>query len=259
MLRLLALAVAHLCRQRPADVTAVHLHHIDPGHQPIRQEIVTRLGQAAFVPAITNDVAAGRAGQRALAEEIDAEQHQGLPPYAAYVARAIFMHTLAFNEPLKGLIADELRTRRRGRRSTPASSTRRATGSRPSRPTPLRFLAEANLSVVIRREEQHVDSANARAQLNDRIRDIFADKTFEAVPLPGGPFDVPDEVGDGRPKLLVFAYDGLAVGESVDEVPSSSGGCTLTRAPTVRRCRPCATISSSWPPTSTPPTACGAP
>ncbi len=30
---------------------------------------------------------------------------------------------------------------------------------------------------------------------------------------------MPDEVGDGRPKLVVFAYDGLAVGETVDEVP----------------------------------------
>ena len=59
----------------------------------------------------------------------------------------------------------------------------------------MRFLAEANLSVVIRREEQHVDPADARAQLNDRIRDIFDGKTFEAMPFPGGPFDVPDEVG----------------------------------------------------------------
>ena len=83
----------------------------------------------------------------------------------------------------------------------------------------MRFLAEANLSVVIRREEQHVDPAEARAQLNDRIRGIFTGKTFETVPFPGGPFDVPDEVGDGRPKLVVFAYDGLAVGEVVDEVP----------------------------------------
>ena len=83
----------------------------------------------------------------------------------------------------------------------------------------MRFLAEANLSVVVRREEQHVDPAVARAQLNDRIRDNFKGKTFEAVSFPGGPFDVPDEVGDGRPKLVVFAYDGLAVGEAVDEVP----------------------------------------
>ena len=33
----------------------------------------------------------------------------GLPPYAAYVARTIFMHTLAFNEPLKGLSPEQLR------------------------------------------------------------------------------------------------------------------------------------------------------
>ena len=77
----------------------------------------------------------------------------------------------------------------------------------------------ADRMAEIRRKEQHVDPAEARDQLNDRIRDIFAGKTFEAVAFPGGPFDVPDEVGDGRPKLVVFAYDGLAVGETVDEVP----------------------------------------
>ena len=49
MLRLLGKTVAHLWRQRPGDACAVHLHHIDPGHEPIRQEIVTRLGQS---PAI---------------------------------------------------------------------------------------------------------------------------------------------------------------------------------------------------------------
>ena len=226
MLRLLAHTVKHLWRQRPADATAIHLHHVDPGYEPIRQEIVTRLGQDAFVPAITNDVAAGSAEQRSLAEEIDAQQHQGLPPYTAYIARTIFMHTLAFNDPLKGLTAEELRYATAGPAVNPSfidEARKRFTAEsaylddRPA--APMQFRAEANLNVIIRREEQHVEAAEARAQLNDRIRGIFGGKTFETVAFPGGPFDVPDEVGEGRPKLAVFAYDGLAIGDVVDEVP----------------------------------------
>ena len=57
MLRLLARTIAHLWEVQPADATAIHVHHIDPGHEAIRQEIVTRLGQHAYVPAISNDIA----------------------------------------------------------------------------------------------------------------------------------------------------------------------------------------------------------
>ena len=224
MLRLLARTLAHLWEERPADATAVHLHHIDPGHEPIRQEIVTRLGQTAYVPAIANDVSGP--GAKALAQEIDAEHHGGLPPYAAYVARTIFLHTLAFNEPLKGLPAEQLRYSTVGpaldlsfieeaRKKFIADSA--YLDDRPG--APMRFLAEANLRQIIRREEQHVDPGDARAQLNDRIREIFKGKTFDAICFPGGPFDVPDEVGDGRPKLVVLAYDGVTIGNSVDAVP----------------------------------------
>ncbi len=226
MLRLLARTVAHLWRRRPADATAIHLHHIDPGDEPTRQELVTRLGQSAFLPAITRDVAAGRVAQPALAEAIDAAQHRGLPPYAAYAARTIFMHTLAFNEPLKGMTPEQLRYAAIGpavdasfledaRKRFLADSA--YLDDRPG--APMRFLAEANLGQIVRREEQHVDPGEARAQLGDRIREVFDGKTFETIPFPGGPFDVPDEVGDGRPKLVVFAYDGVTIGGTVDEAP----------------------------------------
>ena len=225
MLRLLARTVGQLWDEKPSDATAIHLHHIDPGHEPIRQEILTRLGQEAYAPAIANDVA-GPAGRRSLAQEIDAAHHGGLPPYAEYAARTIFMHTLAFNEPLKGLAPDRLRYSMLGpaldisfveeaRKKFVAESA--YLDDRPA--APLRFLAEANLSQIIRREEQQVDSAEARAELNDRIRLIFNGPVFDAITFPGGPFDVPDEVGDGRPKLVVVSYDAVSVGATVDEVP----------------------------------------
>ena len=226
MLRLLARTISHLWKEKPRDATAIHLHHIDPGYEPIRQEIVTRLGQSVYVPAITNDVAAGSVEKKALAEEIDAEHYGGLPPYAVYVARTIFMHTLAFNEPLKGVSPEELRYSVLGpvadvsfieeaRKKFIAESA--YLDDRPG--APMRFLAEANLRQIIRHEERYVDAGEARVQLNDRIREIFSGKIFETVPFPGGPFDVPDEVGDGRPKLVVLAYDGVTIGGSVEKVP----------------------------------------
>ena len=225
MLRLLARTIADLWDQRPADAAAIHLHHIDPAHEPVRQEIVTRLGQTAYVPAIANDVAGAGSAPKALAQQIDAAHHGGLPPYASYVARTIFMHTLAFNDPLKGLSPERLRYSVLG----PATDLSFVEDARKKfvtdsaylddRPgAPMRFLVEANLSQVIRREEQNVDPGHARAELNDRIRQIFGGRTFEMIPFPGGPFDVADEVGDGRPRLIVLAYDGVAMGSTVEGV-----------------------------------------
>ena len=81
---------------------------------------------------------------------------------------------------------------------------------------PMRFLAEANLTQIIRREEKNVDSGDARAELNDRIGQIFRGGTFDAIRFPGGPFDVPDDVGNGRPKLVVVAYDAVTIGAAED-------------------------------------------
>ncbi|MYK32720.1 MAG: DUF499 domain-containing protein, partial [Boseongicola sp. SB0670_bin_30] len=226
MLRLLARTISHLWEERPLDAAAIHLHHIDPGHEPIRQEIVTRLGQSAYTPAISNDIAAGETGKKALAQEIDAEHYGGMPPFAVYVARTVFLHTLAFNDPLKGLPPEQLRYSvlcpaadiafiEEAREKFIAESA--YLDDRPG--APMRFLAEANLRQIIRREEQHVDAGEARAELNDRIKQIFGGKTFEAACFPGGPFDVPDEVGDARPKLVVLAYDAVTVGGAIESVP----------------------------------------
>ena len=64
MLRLLARTVSSVWLKKPADATAIHLHHIDLGYEPIRQEIITRLQQGAFAPAMSNDVAGTAASGR---------------------------------------------------------------------------------------------------------------------------------------------------------------------------------------------------
>ena len=268
MLRLLARTIHHLWETRPDDATAIHLHHVDPGRESIRQEIVTRLGQSAYVPAIDADVSSGKpdvSGGRAdassgrpsmpsgrsnmpqgrsdmprgkpsapsgkprkksLAQQIDADHHRGLPPYAEYAARTIFLHTLAYNDPLKGLSPADLRYSMLGpatdlsfiedaRKKFVAESA--YLDDRPG--SPMRFLAEANIMQIVRREERNVDAEEVRAHLNDGIRRIFEGKVLEAVCFPGGPHDVADEAGESRPKLVALSYDAVALEGTVDGVP----------------------------------------
>ncbi len=230
MLRLLARTVARIWDKRPTDAYAIHLHHLDPGFEPIRQEIVTRLGQRQFVPAIKSDVAAVEGDQPALAQQLDAAHYTGLAPYGSYVGRAILFHTLAFNENLKGATAEELRyaVLSPGTDISFIDDARRRfvqesayLDDRPN--VPLRFSAEANLTQILRREEQHVDPGEARAQLNDRIKAIFGGAVFNLYAFPGGPYDVPDDTGDGKPDLALLGYDAVEVAGDNVVVPELVG------------------------------------
>jgi hypothetical protein len=225
MLRILAKTVATVWANRPADASAIHLHHIDLGSDVIRREFTTRLQQAAFVPAILNDIA-GPPEKPALAQELDAKHFKGLLPYGTYVARTIFVHTLAFNNDLKGLSADHLRYSV----LSPAADLsfiddaktkfRAESAYLDDRPTaPLRFNAEANLTQVIGREEKNIDPGEARTQLADRIKSIFGGQSFDLVPFPGGPWDVPDDVSDGKPRLVLLSHDALEIGGDLREIP----------------------------------------
>jgi hypothetical protein len=53
-------------------------------------------------------------------------------------------------------------------------------------------------------------------------KSIFGGTSLEVTPFPGGPWDVPDEIGNGRPLLAVLSYEGCTVGASVDAVPDLS-------------------------------------
>ena len=226
MLRLLARTVADVWNRRPQDATAIHLHHIDPGNELIRQEFVTRLGQGAYAPAIRGDVSSIDTAHPSLAEQIDAQHYKGLYPYAVNVARTIFLHTIAFNEQLKGITPEHLRFSvmspvldisfiedARRRFATDSAYMDDRPGVK------LRFLAEANLNQIIRREEQDVDPEEVRSTLNDTIRQIFGGNVFNLSAFPSGAYDVPDEIGDGRPSLVVISYAAVTVGTAVDHVP----------------------------------------
>lgn len=225
MLRLLTRTIAHLWEENPINTYAIHLHHVNPGYIPIRDEITTRLELGRFVPVIENDVAATDK-ETSLAQQLDAKWYAGLAAYASLIARNILWNTFAFNENLQGI--DEVNLRyailapgvdvsfiNDARQKFIAESA--YLDDRPV--APLRFLTEVNLGVLIRRQTKQVDTNEARNLLQDRIRSIFDGKTFNLIPFAGGAYDATDDVGDGKPSLVLISYDAETVRNEAVTVP----------------------------------------
>ena len=222
MLRLLASAVAEVWARQEPGTHALHLHHLDPGNDRIRNEIVTRLGLKLYDPAIRNDIS----DSGSVAQELDRKHHSGLPPLTTQLARTVLWHTFAFNDPLKGVSPDELRFALLAPGVDPSfiNDARQRfiqnSGYLDDRPAaPLRYLTEANLNNLIRRKERDVDPGDVRDQLQDRIRQIFQARLLNLIPFPSGPYEVPDEIGDERPLLVLLHYEFVAVGGEPSGVP----------------------------------------
>ncbi len=235
MLRLLGRALHRLWRERPKDAHAIHTHHLDLGFQPIRDELTIRLERPDMVPPLVGDVAAGEEqrttteGKPAglgLARELDRRTFAGMPPYASYVARTIFFHSLAYPDDRAGIAAPELRFAllspalefefvEQARKLFAAESS--FLDDRPG--APYRFRTEPNLTQILRREEARVDAGELRDRLNARIREIFDGRTLELVPFPAGPFDVQDETSGKRPRLVLIGHEAATVDRLRLEVP----------------------------------------
>jgi hypothetical protein len=227
MLRLLGRTVSHLWEKgnQPADATAIHVHHIDPGFAPIHQEFVTRLNLQIYNPAIRNDIV-GEGARNALAQEIDASFYRGMPPYATYVARTIFIHSLGFPSQIQGIAPDQLRfsimapsldvgfiedARKRFQERSAYLDDKPG--------APLKFLTDANLTQIVDRQIQLVDPGEVRSELSSRIRGLYLAGEFQLVPFPSAPVEVPDEIGNNKPLLALMSYDSVSVGNTVDAVP----------------------------------------
>jgi hypothetical protein len=240
MLRLLARTTHLLWKEQPADAFAIHPHHIDPAFGPIREEVTVRLGQSDYVPALIADIASEPGTEPALAQQLDAKLYAGSPPVTSYVARTIFWHTLAYGESAKGVGPERLRYSVCSPVLEPAfieqARLRFVADSiylddKPG--APMRFLVEPNLKQIIRRTmKENVKAAEVRAELRERIRELFGgpQARFQAILFPAGPYEVPDEVGDGRPLLVVMSYEALAIPAEPGNLPGDVENCFLNKA-----------------------------
>ncbi len=228
MLRLLARGVHYLWRTKPADALSIHIHHLDPSFESIRTEVNVKLGQQQYAPAVKADVAAVAGDEPALAQRLDAKNYPGMPPVTSYVARSIYWHTLAYGDSARGISPEQLKLAVCSPALEPAfveqARTQFVTESiylddRPG--APLRFMVEPNLTMIIRKRMAEVDPGEVRNELRERIRNLFTlpRGEFNAILFPSSTYEVPDEIGDSRPVLVVMSYESTAVPANLQSPP----------------------------------------
>ncbi len=168
---------------------------------------------------------AGPEDEPATAQRIDRRLFPSGPPYGSYVARTVFVHTLAYPEHLTGIDRRTLRYAVLGP-ELDADLLDQAIDAfvaeafflddRPG--VPLRFQSEPNLTQLVRRREREVDPEELRTELRERIRRIFEGPVLELVAFPGGPWDVAEEAR-GRPRLVLISHEAETVEALNPRVP----------------------------------------
>ena len=216
MLRLLGHVVHDLWMRRDKiRPTAIHVHHFDIGNEAIRLEFTAKLKQDAFASAIDMDIACDDANKTSQAQRLDRKHYANLPPFTTYIARTIFMHTLAFNTQLKGIDGMSLRYSilspgmEVGYIDEALARFRNESlylDDNPDRPT--QFRAVPNLNQSIQRAEQGLDDAVLEGEIDRRIRTMFQRGMFDTYLFPGGREEVPDDAQ--KPKLVIPRYTGVS-------------------------------------------------
>jgi hypothetical protein len=159
-----------------------------------------------------------------LAQRLDAQEFTGMEPYGSMAARTVLFHSLAFNEPLKGLSRLELNYSLYAPAVDPAFVDKAVRLLQEeseylddSGTSKLRFLTDANLNQMVRKREGQFDLESVREELNRRIGTIFAKQRLEPVLFPSSPADIPDDT-DG-PYLAVIHWEGHTVEQANIHLP----------------------------------------
>lgn len=212
-LRLLAWTIRALWHERSEQVYSIHHHHINLGDPQVAEDLTSRLDRPKFKQVIEADIVSSAPGMAAHAQEVDKPLlAAGKPAYPRRLGSAIFLHSLT-QGTASGVAPADLMLAVLEPGDDPAVVTRsleRLTdqgwfleynGHR------YRFTTEPSINKIISDETWQVGPTKAKAELENRIRQIWKKGYFEPSFFPVQPADVDDN--SGPPKLVILHFDAV--------------------------------------------------
>lgn len=210
-LRLLALTIRRLWEEKPKDAYLIQPHHLDLGFDRIVEELTSRLKRPEFRQVAQADIASEVRGSPAHADQVDeALVAAGRPPYARRLATTIFLHSLVQGSATGVELGDALLAS-----LVPGDDpahAKRALDALLDRAWYLdydgrryRFRTEPSLNKLVADEMEHVGRTKPKAELDQRIRQVWRKGAFAPRYFPYEAADVEDDAKE--PKLVVLHYD----------------------------------------------------
>ncbi len=225
-LRLLAMVVRHLWQDMSQWIPMIHLHHIPIGlDEGVTSEFTSRLERPLMRSPIQADIF-NTDGKLAHAQLYDQEwQAAGKPPFATWVARTIFLHSINQGTSA-GIRRAELNLAllmpkvEIGYIEPVLNRLTSVAWYLDIDPitTIARFKEEPSINKIIVEEKEQIGNLTAKDHLRNRRDSIFANKVFTLVASPESSGDVDDKPDDIA--LCIIDFDEETVNASTDIAPN---------------------------------------
>lgn len=224
-LRLFAIAVRELWRNRASWMPLIHAHHLPIGvNEEITNELTSRLERPLMRLPIQADIYNGN-GREAHAQLQDQDWlAAGKPPFSTWIGRTIFLHSIN-----QGVVAGIRRTELNLSLLTPGIETgfvesaleRLSTVAWYLDNDPItsiaRFKEEPSINKIIAEEKEQIGRSEAKDDLRSRRDTIFANRYFTLVSSPESPSDIDDAAE--LIALCVIDFNEATVQSSIDAAP----------------------------------------
>lgn len=220
-LRLLAMVIRRLWEAQPANTYLVHPFHLDLAAESIANDLTSRLERPAFKQVIEADIVSPSAGSPAHAQAIDQPwRAAGKPPYGNRMATTALLHSLT-QGTATGVEPADLALAILAPDDDPALLSKACEqlvdkgwffdwdGHR------YRFKTEPSLNKIVADEMAMVGRSKAKAELEQRIRQVWKTGFLKPVYFASEAGDVDDDAE--KPKLVIIHFD--AATSTADAAP----------------------------------------